>query len=180
MSAGLSVDLSSDGSVKKFTAERSLPFLDTLKKFTNKKDFRWTEAAEAAFLEMKKLVSELPTLTTLKKGETLMMYLAAADEAVSAVLLTKRYGRQMPIHYVSRSLQGAETNYASKEKLTLALVHAARRLRRVAVKGQILADFLANTSMEINVAPVVASTPRVEDIPESSNARENLTPGLRA
>nr|GEU91387.1 hypothetical protein [Tanacetum cinerariifolium] len=32
----------------------------------------WTEAAEAAFLEMKKLVSELPTLTTPKKGETLM------------------------------------------------------------------------------------------------------------
>ncbi|GKB48450.1 hypothetical protein Tco_0899203 [Tanacetum coccineum] len=53
--------------------ERSLPFLDTLKKCTNKKDFRWTEAAKAAFLEMKKLVSELPTLTTPKKGETLMM-----------------------------------------------------------------------------------------------------------
>ncbi|GJZ98864.1 reverse transcriptase domain-containing protein [Tanacetum coccineum] len=29
------------------SAERSLPFLDTLKKCTNKKDFRWTEAAEA-------------------------------------------------------------------------------------------------------------------------------------
>ncbi|GJW02365.1 reverse transcriptase domain-containing protein, partial [Tanacetum coccineum] len=63
--------------------------------------------AEAAFLEMKKLVSKLQTLTTPKKGETLMMYLAAASEAVSAVLLTKRNGRQMPIHYVSRSLQGA-------------------------------------------------------------------------
>ncbi|GJU86509.1 RNA-directed DNA polymerase, eukaryota [Tanacetum coccineum] len=55
------------------SAERSLPFLDTLKKCTNKKDFRWTEATEAAFLKMKKLVSELPTLTTPKKGETLMM-----------------------------------------------------------------------------------------------------------
>ncbi|GJV67645.1 reverse transcriptase domain-containing protein [Tanacetum coccineum] len=75
------------------SAERSLPFLDKLKKCTNKKDFRWTEAAEAAFLEMKKLVSELPTLTTSKKGETLMMYLAAANEAVSAVLLTKRNKR---------------------------------------------------------------------------------------
>ncbi|GJZ25362.1 reverse transcriptase domain-containing protein, partial [Tanacetum coccineum] len=197
-------------------------------------------AVEAAFLEMKKLVSELPTLTTPKKGETLMMYLAASDEAVSAVLLTERDGRQMPIHYVSRSLQGAKTNYASMENLTLALVHAARLLRsqaikeytsqeisnqgpptpqrikvitnspikqvlsnseasgrlakwvvelgaydiqympRVVVKGQILEDFLADTLMEINVAPVVASTPRVEDIPESSNARENLTPGLRA
>nr|GEZ45820.1 hypothetical protein [Tanacetum cinerariifolium] len=61
------------------SAERSLPFLDTLKKCTNKKDIRWTEVAEAAFLDMKKLVFELPTLTTPKKGETLMMYLAAAN-----------------------------------------------------------------------------------------------------
>ena len=112
------------------SAERSLPFLDTLKKCTNKKDLKWTEAAEAAFLEMKKLASELPTLTTPMKGETLMMYLSAAEEAVSAVLLTERNGRQLPIHYVSRSLQGAEVNYAPMEKLTLALVHAARRLRR--------------------------------------------------
>nr|GEU80684.1 reverse transcriptase domain-containing protein [Tanacetum cinerariifolium] len=80
-------------------AEQSLPFLDTLKKCTNKKDFRWTEAAEAAFLEMNKLVSELPTLTAPKKGETLMMYSAATDEAVSEVLLTERDGRKMPIHY---------------------------------------------------------------------------------
>ncbi|GJR41502.1 reverse transcriptase domain-containing protein [Tanacetum coccineum] len=112
------------------SVERSLPFLDTLKKCINKKDFRRTDASEAAFLKMKKLVSELPTLTTLKKGETLMMYLATMDEAVSAVLLTERDGRKMPIHYASRSLQGAETNYALMEKLTLALVHAAKRLRR--------------------------------------------------
>nr|GEX23115.1 reverse transcriptase domain-containing protein [Tanacetum cinerariifolium] len=103
---------------------------DTLKKCTNKKDLSWIEAAEATFLEIKKLVSELPTLTTPKKGETLMMYLAAANEAVSAVLLTERDGRQMPIHYVSRSLEGEETNYVLMEKLALTLVHAARRLRR--------------------------------------------------
>ncbi|GKF60587.1 reverse transcriptase domain-containing protein [Tanacetum coccineum] len=174
---------------------------------------------------MKKLVSEFPTLTTPKKGETLMMYLAAANEAVSAVLLTKRDGRQMPIHYVSRSLQGAETNYALMEKLALSLVHASRRLRmyfqahpikvitdipigqvlnnsgaserlakwvdelgaygityvpRVVVKGQVLAYFLADTSTKINATPEVASTPRMEDILESSNARKNLTPGPRA
>ncbi|GKG22218.1 reverse transcriptase domain-containing protein [Tanacetum coccineum] len=81
------------------SVEQSLPFLDTLKKCTNKKDFRWTEAAEASFLEMKKLVSELSTLTTPKKGKTLMMYLAAADEAVSAVLLMETNGRKIPIHY---------------------------------------------------------------------------------
>ena len=76
--------------------------MDTLKRCTNKKDFKWIEVAEAAFLEMKKIVSELPTLTTPMKGETLMMYLSVAEEAVSAVLLAERNGKQMPIHYVSR------------------------------------------------------------------------------
>ncbi|GJW53745.1 reverse transcriptase domain-containing protein [Tanacetum coccineum] len=158
------------------------------------KQMQSLKATEATFLEIKKLVFELPTLTTPKKGETLMMYLAVADEAFSAVLLTERDGRQIAIHYVSRSLQGAKTNYAPMDKLTLGLVHAARLAKwdvelgwygiqyfpRVAVEGQVLADFLADTSTEVNATLVVANTLRVEDIPESSNARENLTPVLRA
>ncbi|GJV56002.1 reverse transcriptase domain-containing protein [Tanacetum coccineum] len=151
------------------SAERSLPFLDTLKKCTNKKDFRWTEAAEAAFLEMKKLQRK---------------------QVKFCALLTERNGRQMPLYTVSRSLQGAETNYAPMEKLALALVHAARRLRRglwhkrvvsrVAIKGQVLADFLADTPAEISATAEVPNNPRVEDIPEPSNARGDLTPGPKA
>ncbi|GKD33863.1 reverse transcriptase domain-containing protein [Tanacetum coccineum] len=161
----------------------------------------------------------MPSPKTLKQMQSL------TNEAVSAVLLTERDEKQMPIHYVSRSLQGAETNYAPMEKLALALVYAARRLRRyfqahpikvitdspigqvlnnsgasgrlekwavelgaygityvprVAVKGQVLADFLADTPTEINATREVANNPMVEDIPESSNAREDLTPGPRA
>nr|GEV14216.1 hypothetical protein [Tanacetum cinerariifolium] len=101
------------------------------------KFLRWIEAFEAEFLEMKKLVSELLTLTTPKKGKTLMMYLAAADEAVSAVLLTER-----DIHHVSRSLQGEETNYALMEKLTLGLVHAAILSSRYFNEGH--GDYIPN------------------------------------
>ncbi|GKA27239.1 reverse transcriptase domain-containing protein [Tanacetum coccineum] len=147
---------------------------------------KWTEAAEAAFLEMKKLVSELPTLTTPKKDETLMMYLAAANEAVSAVLLTERDERQMPIHYViTDSPIGQVLNnlgvLGRLAKWTVELgAYGITYVPRVAVKGQVLADFLADAPTKINVTPKVASNPRVEDIPESSNARENLTPGPRA
>ncbi|GJS87827.1 reverse transcriptase domain-containing protein [Tanacetum coccineum] len=41
----------------------------------------------------------VPTLTP-KKVRPLVCVLAAANKAVSAVLLTERDGRQMPIHYV--------------------------------------------------------------------------------
>ena len=58
------------------------------------------------------------------------MYIAASYESISAVLLAEREKRQVPIYFVSRVLQGAELNYPELERLILALVHAARRLRR--------------------------------------------------
>ncbi|GJZ06592.1 reverse transcriptase domain-containing protein [Tanacetum coccineum] len=88
------------------------------------------DAVEEAFQKMQKLIAEIPTLTAPMKGEELMVYLSTANEAVRSVLLVERRARQMPIHYVCRSLQGVEVNYAPMEKLALALVHADRRLRR--------------------------------------------------
>ncbi|GKA60029.1 reverse transcriptase domain-containing protein [Tanacetum coccineum] len=79
---------------------------------------------------MKKFIVELPLLTTPVKEETLYVYLAAATEAVSAVLLTERKGKQCLIHYVSRTLNEAERNYAPLEKLAMSLLHMSRRLRR--------------------------------------------------
>ncbi|GKG55617.1 hypothetical protein Tco_0574511, partial [Tanacetum coccineum] len=45
---------------------------------------------EEAFKQMKQLIAELPMLTTLMEKEELIVYLAAAKEAVSAVLMTER------------------------------------------------------------------------------------------
>ncbi|GKD59290.1 reverse transcriptase domain-containing protein [Tanacetum coccineum] len=133
--------------------KRALPCLDTLKKCTNKKYFHWTTEAEEAFQAMKKLLAKLPTLTAPKKEEELMVYLSAANEAVSAVILVKREGRQAPIHYVSRSLQGAEINYLPMEKLALALgveleAYVIKYAPKSVIKGQVLADFLADTMAE--------------------------------
>ncbi|GJY58567.1 reverse transcriptase domain-containing protein [Tanacetum coccineum] len=60
----------------------------------------------------------------------LYVYVAAAMKAVSAVLLAERKGKQCLIHYVSRTLNEAERNYALLEKLALSLLHMSRRLRR--------------------------------------------------
>ncbi|GKF67523.1 reverse transcriptase domain-containing protein, partial [Tanacetum coccineum] len=68
------------------SAEKSLPFFKTLKKCTKKSDFQWTPEVEEAFKQMKKLIAELPTLTALREHEELIIYLAAAKEAISAVL----------------------------------------------------------------------------------------------
>ncbi|GJR37271.1 reverse transcriptase domain-containing protein [Tanacetum coccineum] len=112
------------------SAEKSLPFFKTLKKCTKKSDFQWTPEAEEAFKQMKKLIAELPTLTAPRKHEELIIYLAAANEAISAVLMTDREGRQIPVYFVSRTLRGPEINYTPMEKLVLALLSASKRLKR--------------------------------------------------
>ncbi|GKA78366.1 reverse transcriptase domain-containing protein [Tanacetum coccineum] len=165
-------------------AEKALPCLDTLKKCTNKKDFHWTTEAEEAFQEMKKLIAELPTLTSYKRRK-------------KNLRTTYRLATKQSAYGI-----GAEINYPPMEKLVLALVHAARRLRRYfqghtikvitdkpisqilnnqeatgrlakwgieleaygikyasrsAIKGQVLADFLADTMAEDRYAQIKAS-----------------------
>nr|GEX71508.1 ribonuclease H-like domain-containing protein [Tanacetum cinerariifolium] len=57
---------------RKRSAERAMPFFETLKNITNenKDDYRWTKEAGHVFQEMKKLIIELPTLTTMDLKET--------------------------------------------------------------------------------------------------------------
>ncbi|GKB85384.1 reverse transcriptase domain-containing protein [Tanacetum coccineum] len=143
------------------SAEKSLPFFKTLIKCTKKSDFQWTAEVKMAFKQMKKLIAELPMLTAPKEKEELIIYLAAAKEAISAVLMTKRGGKQMSIYFLSRALQGAEINYTPMEKLILALIlsnpkvtgrllkwsfeleeHDIHYRPRTSIKGQILSDFI--------------------------------------
>nr|GEV60075.1 hypothetical protein [Tanacetum cinerariifolium] len=137
------------------SAEKSLPFFESLKDITkkNKHDYRWTEKAEGAFQELKKMVLDLPALTKPLPKETLIVYLMVSQEVVSAILLVIRQGRQHPVHYVSKTLHDAEQNYDSLEKMAQALRKVSTVLvelaaynityePRSAVKGQILADFI--------------------------------------
>nr|GEX27936.1 reverse transcriptase domain-containing protein [Tanacetum cinerariifolium]GEX46518.1 reverse transcriptase domain-containing protein [Tanacetum cinerariifolium] len=114
-----------------------------------------------AFKQMKTLIAELPMLITPKEKEELVIYLAAAKEAVSVVLMTERDANQMPLYFVSRALQGPKINYTPMEKLILALMlsnldvvgrllkwrfeleeHDIHYRPRTSVKRQILADFI--------------------------------------
>ncbi|GJZ18622.1 reverse transcriptase domain-containing protein [Tanacetum coccineum] len=128
---------------------------------------------------LNRLIAELPMLVALMEKEELVVYLAAAKETVSVVLITEKEAKQMPVYFVSRALRGPEVNYTSMEKLVLALVlskpEVAWRLQkwsielgeyvthyrpRVLVKGHILADFIverpevdsSDTLMEVEEA----------------------------
>ncbi|GJR97178.1 reverse transcriptase domain-containing protein [Tanacetum coccineum] len=70
-----------------------------------KSDFQWTTEAKAAFKKMKKLIAKLPTLTAPMEKEELIVYLAVVRDVVSAILMTEREAKQMPVYFVSRALQ---------------------------------------------------------------------------
>ncbi|GKF48254.1 hypothetical protein Tco_0141505, partial [Tanacetum coccineum] len=104
-------------------------FFKTLKGCINKNNFQWTPEAESAFQELKEHLQSLPALTVPTPGETLTLYLA-----------------------------GAKVNYPPFEKLSLALnsgrlskwaielgEHDIRYKQRSAMKGQIIADFIAES-----------------------------------
>nr|GEW35170.1 reverse transcriptase domain-containing protein [Tanacetum cinerariifolium] len=133
------------------SAKKSLPFFKTLKKYTKKSGFQWTAKAKTAFKQIKKLLAELPMLTAPKEKEEFVIYLAAAKEAISTVLMTKRNGKQMLIYFVSHALQGPKVNYIPMEKLILALMfeleeHDINYRSRTSVNGQIIENFIMEHS----------------------------------
>ncbi|KAL0277994.1 UNVERIFIED_CONTAM: hypothetical protein Sradi_7306300 [Sesamum radiatum] len=81
------------------------------------------------FEELKAYLARLPLLVKPSPGETLYLYLSVAPQAVSSVLIREEGGKQLPIYYVSKVLNGAERRYTPIEKMALALVVTARRLR---------------------------------------------------
>jgi hypothetical protein len=63
----------------------------------------------------------------------LLLYIAATDTAVSAVLVEERMEadtlKQFPIYYVSEALSGSKPFYVEMEKMAYAVVMAKRKLR---------------------------------------------------
>ena len=84
-------------------------------------------------LEGVRITQGVPHISTIvepsQQGETLSLYLAVSPTAVSSAFIREEGGTQLPVYYTSKAFQGVEERYPVMEKLTLALVIAARKLR---------------------------------------------------
>ncbi|GJZ44408.1 hypothetical protein Tco_0591663 [Tanacetum coccineum] len=135
----------------------------------------WTDSAEEAFQNMKRLVAELPTPTTPIKGEELMVYLSTADEAVSAVLLDERSVSRM-------SIPPGNRRWLTKWVVESGAYDISYITRSV-INGQVLVDFMADTITKPD--PAIGNVTNKKDILESSSVKaapmkEDPTPGLDA
>ena len=105
-------------------SDKCQPFFQVLKKA-----FQWDTKCEEAFSALKTYLSSPPILVSPIEGELLTLYLAVSDFSISAVLVKDKERVQHPVYYCSRALRGVEERYPRMEKLILALVTVARKLR---------------------------------------------------
>ncbi|KAM1316345.1 hypothetical protein ACFX2F_019994 [Malus domestica] len=95
----------------------------------NKKYITWTEECGKAFRNLKEYMSKAHMLSKPEVGDTFIIYLSVLVSAVSSILIRKDSGVKRPVYYASKALQDAETRYSNIEKLALALVMSAKKLR---------------------------------------------------
>ncbi|XP_073138811.1 uncharacterized protein [Henckelia pumila] len=79
--------------------------------------------------DLKAYLKQLPVLNKPTQGKELFLYLAVTPRAASSVLVRRDGTNHQPVYFVSHALKGAELNYLTQEKLALALVITARKLR---------------------------------------------------
>jgi hypothetical protein len=92
--------------------EKTLPFYALMKKSDDK--FEWTEEADIAFAQLKKVLSTPPVLVAPNEKKLLLLYIAATHQVVSTVLVVERskegkaHGVQRPVYFLSEVLSLAK------------------------------------------------------------------------
>ena len=112
--------------ISRFT-DRLKPFFTTLRG-ANRPE--WDEECDRAFIAIKQCLTEPPILASLEAGNTLYLYLAASDMAISAALFKESENVKLrPVFFVSKYLTDAKTRYTHLERAALALRTTAQKLR---------------------------------------------------
>jgi hypothetical protein len=112
--------------------EKALPFYARMKK--SDKKFEWTEEVDAAFSQLKKVISTPPVLVAPKEREPLLLYIAATHQVVSTVLVVKRseegkaHGVQRPVYFPSEVFSPSKQCYPHYQKLAYNVFTTAQKL----------------------------------------------------
>ncbi|KAK0593569.1 hypothetical protein LWI29_026335 [Acer saccharum] len=108
------------------STDKCAPFFRAIKRG---KGLEWSKECETAFQKLKEYLGRAPILSKPVVGETLYLYLLVTEVATSSVLIRLEEGVQRPMYYTSKALLPVETRYSPAEKIALALITTARKLR---------------------------------------------------
>jgi hypothetical protein len=110
--------------------EKALSLYQLMKKSDT---FVWTTQADAAFKELKQMLSIAPVLASPMPREPMLLYIAATNRVVSAVVVVEREegGKtvQRPVYYLSEVLSTSKQNYPHYQKMTYGVYMAAKKLK---------------------------------------------------
>ncbi|GJZ35679.1 reverse transcriptase domain-containing protein [Tanacetum coccineum] len=104
----------------------SRPMTHLLEKNT---PFNFSEDCILAFQTLKKKLTEAPILIAPNWDQPFEIMCDASDYAIGAVLGQRIEKHFRPIHYASKTMTEAETNYTTTEKEMLAVVYAFEKFR---------------------------------------------------
>ena len=155
-SAGLQPDPEKVAAVANMTpphdvkgVERMVGFINYLAKFlpklseemhpirqllSNQTNFRWGEAQENAFSNIKKLVIQAPVLAYYDQAKELTIQCDASNNGLGAAILQE--GK--PVAFASRALTDTERRYATIEKETLAIIFALQKFHQYTFGRKVL------------------------------------------
>ena len=91
--------------------------------------FRWGQDEEAAFQEIKALLTSPPLLRLPDQKQPFIVSTDASAYALGAVLSQIHDNKEYPVAYASRILSPAEKNYSVIEKELLGIVFAMKKFR---------------------------------------------------
>ena len=127
--------------------------------------FLWDKEADDAFEELKKTLSTAPVLAAPTDKEPMLLYVAANERVVSAVVVVERkeegkeYPVQRPVYYISEVLTDSKQRYPQWQKLVYGVFLASRKLKHYfqehsikVVSSAPLADIICNRDATGRVA----------------------------
>src|SRR4051812_35753885 len=96
-------------------------------------EFTWTPQANEAFQKLKHMLSTAPILAAPIEKEPMMLYIAATNRVISAVMVVERTEKdraqpiQRPVYY--EVLSASKQNYPHYQKMCYGVYMAAKRLK---------------------------------------------------
>ncbi|KAH6815278.1 hypothetical protein C2S51_020098 [Perilla frutescens var. frutescens] len=165
-------------------AGRCQPFSRIMK---NGVPFEWDESCSNAFKSIKGYLMKSPVLVAPMAGRPLILYIAAQERSMGALLVQENENdKESALYYLSRMMTLNELKYSPENPLKYVMSRPvlSNRLARwylqlqqfeiiyvpqKAVKGQVLADFLANH-------PIPAEWELTDDLPDEDALAVEISP----
>ena len=142
--------------------------------------FEWTPEADAAFAELKALLSTQPVLAAPISKEPLLLYIAATGQVISTVLTVEReeegkaYKVQRPVYYISEVLTPSKQRYPHYQKLVYGIYMTTKKVAHYFSDHSVIvvSDAPLSEILHTEMQPVEWQNGRLNSFPWISSLRQ--------